>query len=383
MNRRLFLGGVLSTIGLLAGCGIRQGSFDGKVLVVGAGPAGMTAAHLLNRRGVEVEVLEALPGPGGRIRHNVDFADFPISLGGEWVHVDGSILAEIVDDPTAEITSALIPYDDSDQIALVDGDAVTFAPIRPQVFDVDTKFRGSSWLGFFETHVLPGIAGRIRFDTVATTVDHGGDRVVVTDANGVRHLADRVIVTVPLRILQQRGLTFTPPLEPARLAAIDGAVVWSGLKAFFEFDEAFYPAAIGFPDSETNAGQRLFYDAAYGQDTDQNILGVFSVGAQAEAYQAMNDEDFRLDVLGELDAAFAGAATRSYVRHLVHNWNEQPYAGAAYLEDDADPAISATLARPLGDKVFFAGDAYTSFDDWGSVHTAARSAAEAVNEVLR
>jgi monoamine oxidase len=106
------------------------------------------------------------------------------------------------------------------------------------------------------------------------------------------------------------------------------------------------------------------------------------VGAQAEAYQAMSGEQFVANVLDELDAAFDGAASRSYVRHLVQNWNDEPFAGGAYLEDNADSDISSELARPLGDLVFFAGDAYTSFDDWSSVHTAVRSAADAVERLL-
>ena len=366
---------------MLAGCG-DDGSFDGSVIVIGAGPAGMTAAYRLRRAGVDVRVLEAGPTHGGRIRHDLTFADFPISLGGEWVHVDGSVLAEIVDDASVEVSTELVPYTSSDEVAYVSGADVFIEPIVPDLFDIDTKFRGSSWLDFFNTYVVPDIADAIRYDTQVVAIDHSGDRATVTDSTGTTHTADHVIVAVPLRILQRRDITFSPPLEADRVETIDDAVVWSGLKAFFVFDERFYPAAIGFDDSETPAGQRLLYDAAHGQDTDLNVLGLFSVGAQAEAYQAMSDEELVRDVLGELDAASDGAASRSYVRHLVQNWNEEPFAGAAYLEDEAPPRISRRLAEPLGDIVSFAGDAYTSFDDWSSVHTAARSAIEAVDRLL-
>jgi monoamine oxidase len=100
------------------------------VVVVGAGPAGMSAAHLLRQRGVDTRVLEAVPTHGGRIQHDREFADFPISLGGESVHVDGAV-----------------------------------------------------------------------------------------------HEADRVIVTVPLRILQRRDITFTPALEDDRIETIDAVTV--------------------------------------------------------------------------------------------------------------------------------------------------------------
>lgn len=388
-RRRFCATGAAALTAILAGCGAdsAETSFDGRVLVVGAGPAGLTAAHLLRRAGVEVEVLEAGPTHGGRIRHDLDVADFPIPLGAEWVHVDGSILDEIVDDPSVDVGIDLVGYGPDDEVAIVGpgGDVVAVLPIEPEVFDGDTKFRGSSWLDFYDTNVVPGIADVIRYDTPIVEIDHGGDRVVATDAAGGTHTADRIIVTVPLRILQRRELAFVPPLEPERLAVIDEATVWSGFKAFIEFEEAFYPAAVAFPDSETADGQRLFYDAAHGQDSDRHILGLFSVGAQAEAYQAANrasPDEFIAGVLAELDAAFEGAASAGYVRHRVQDWNAEPFARAAYLEDDADPRISRQLARPLGDLVFFAGDAYTSFDDWSSVHTAARSAADAVEQLL-
>lgn len=384
LTRRQFVtSGAAAVAVLLAGCLPRSTSFTGKVLVVGAGPAGMTATHLLVQQGIDVEVLEAGSIHGGRIRHNLDFADFPISLGAEWVHVDGSILDEIVNDSTVEVTTELVGYQDSDEIAYIQNGATTFGPLVPEIFDVDTKFRGSSWLDFYNTYVTPGISDLIRYSTQIVAVDHSGDEVVLTDATGRTYSADRTIITVPLRILQRRDISFTPPLEADRLEAIDEATVWSGLKAFFEFDEAFYPAGVGFPDSDTDAGQRLFYDAAYGQRTDQNILGVFSVGAQAEAYQVMTDDELVASVLADLDDGFDGIASRSYRRHLVQNWNAEPFAGAAYLEDEADFRISRELSRPLGDRVFFAGDSYTSFADWSSVHAAARSAAEAVEAVLR
>ena len=395
-SRRVFLSSGAATLAaILAGCegddasgsaspssSSATGTPTGeRVVVVGAGPAGMSAAHLLRQRGVDTLVLEAGPTHGGRIRHDLEFADFPIPLGAEWVHVNGAILDEIVNDPDVAVTTELVPYTDDDQVAFVAG-GVTMLPLKPGIFDVDTKFVGSSWLDFFETYVVPGIADIIEYGAQVVEIDHGGESATLVTADGAVHEADRVIVTVPLRILQQRDVTFTPALEDDRVEIIESATVWSGLKAFFEFEEAFYPAAIAFPDSDTDEGQRLFYDAAYGQDTDQNIMGVFSVGAPAERYQAMSDDELSADVLGELDAAFDGAASRSYVRHLVQNWNDEPFAGAAYLADDASSAITRRLAEPLGERVLFAGSAYTSFDDWSSVHTAARSAADAVERIL-
>ncbi|MEM6805402.1 MAG: FAD-dependent oxidoreductase, partial [Bacteroidota bacterium] len=66
---------------------IEPGS-DEKVIIIGAGAAGLSAAYLLAQKGIEYEILEASTQYGGRMKRNIDFADFPIPLGAEWLHVE-------------------------------------------------------------------------------------------------------------------------------------------------------------------------------------------------------------------------------------------------------------------------------------------------------
>ncbi|WP_432479172.1 flavin monoamine oxidase family protein [Nocardioides sp. GXQ0305] len=56
-----------------------------RVLVVGAGIAGLTVANALHQAGVDYAVLEARPRMGGRL-HTVDLAGSPVDLGGSWLH---------------------------------------------------------------------------------------------------------------------------------------------------------------------------------------------------------------------------------------------------------------------------------------------------------
>jgi len=61
-----------------------------RVLVVGAGVAGLTAANALTHAGVECVVLEARDRIGGRL-HTVDVGGSPVDLGGSWIHMpDGN-----------------------------------------------------------------------------------------------------------------------------------------------------------------------------------------------------------------------------------------------------------------------------------------------------
>ncbi|MEM9036670.1 MAG: FAD-dependent oxidoreductase [Actinomycetota bacterium] len=394
ISRRRFLqlGGFGLAASFLTACGalferepggaLGEGEVEGSVIVIGAGPAGMTAAHLLRQRGADVRVLEALPTAGGRIAHTRDFVDFPISLGGEWLHVERTVLDDIVADEAVRIETVTVGYDEDGDFAMVDEDGELVAVSREDSgFDIDQKFVGSSWLDFFETYVLPGIEPLITFDTAVERIEYGEGGVRLTDTNGGVHEADRVVVTVPVAILQQGLVEFDPPLPDERLDTLDDARVWSGFKAFVEFDRRFYPTLLGPADSGAGGGQRLFYDAAYGQDSDAHVLGVFSVGEEAERYQAAGDGAIDL-ILAELDEIYDGVASESYVQHLTQNWNDQPWARGAYLTDDEDFRITRRLAGPIDDVVFFAGDGYTAFDDWSSVHAAAWSARDVVRDML-
>ncbi|MEM7416486.1 MAG: FAD-dependent oxidoreductase [Gemmatimonadota bacterium] len=384
MGRRRFLQlGVGGAAAALVGCRTSATRptplpSGGRVIVVGAGPAGVTAAYRLRQAGVDVQVLEAAPTHGGRIKHDLDFVDFPLSLGGEWVHVEAEVLQEIVNDPAIAVQTELAAYDPDDLAGYFDGELA----LGPMGTTPDLKFVGSSWLDFFDTYLFPRISDSVVFNTQVTHVDYSGPLVRLTDADGTTFEADRVIITVPLRILQRGDVAFSPPLPAERVEAIASANVWSGLKAFVEFSDHFYPAVLEIAEGSEEDGQRLYYDAAYGQVTDANVLGLFSVGLHAERYQALLPDRLIGRILEELDEIFDGAASRTYVRHIVQNWNAEPFAGAAYLADDAPWTLTRRLAGAVDGRVVFAGDAYTRFDDWSSVHAAARSAAEAVEELL-
>ncbi len=53
-----------------------------KVVIIGAGPAGLTAAYLLARRGVSVQVLEADPHYVGGLSRTVNYKGFHFDIGG-------------------------------------------------------------------------------------------------------------------------------------------------------------------------------------------------------------------------------------------------------------------------------------------------------------
>ncbi|WP_053385215.1 flavin monoamine oxidase family protein [Leucobacter celer] len=67
------------------------------VVVIGAGVAGLTAAHRLRQRGREVLVLEARDRVGGRVKSDLSNG-FLIEVGGQWVAPDQERLLYLIDE---------------------------------------------------------------------------------------------------------------------------------------------------------------------------------------------------------------------------------------------------------------------------------------------
>ena len=65
------------------------------VAVIGAGAAGLTAGFLLNKAGANFRIFEAAPIHGGRARKDHSLTNYPLDMGGEWVHTTNKVLNKL------------------------------------------------------------------------------------------------------------------------------------------------------------------------------------------------------------------------------------------------------------------------------------------------
>ena len=73
-----------------------------RILVIGAGLAGLAATRELSRHGYDVTILEARDRIGGRIWTSSQWPDLPVDLGASWIHgVDGNPLSALADEINA------------------------------------------------------------------------------------------------------------------------------------------------------------------------------------------------------------------------------------------------------------------------------------------
>lgn len=366
---------------VLASCNkqeIQNKKFSGKVIIIGAGAGGLSAGYLLNQLGIDFKIIEASSSYGGRMKINKDFADFPIPLGAEWLHTDKAIFNEIINNSKTSINIDTVNYNEqTDTFAYWENGQLDVSKLN----DSDIKFVNSSWFNFYEDYIIPSIVDKIEYNTIVQSIDYSNEQIIISSQNK-SYKADKVIVSVPLKILQNKDIDFIPELTQEKLNAINETEIWGGFKVFVEFSQKFYDTQIGFPISPETDGQKLYYDAAYGQNTLKNILGLFTVGKPSLDYANLSELKLKNYILNELDEIYSNQATPNFVKLISQNWNKEPFIQSGYMTDHADWKTVKILGKSVNDKLYFTGSEFTDGEDWVSVPSAAKSAKDTVQEII-
>lgn len=121
-----------------------------RVLVLGAGVAGLAAARALKEAGQQVIVLEAKDRLGGRTYTNRDFASVPVEFGAEFIHGERAATWELV--RALGLETLPWPKQDDSLVRLEDGRLLSMREARSQCPDFDLT---RSW-ALPEVDALPG-----------------------------------------------------------------------------------------------------------------------------------------------------------------------------------------------------------------------------------
>ena len=90
-----YLFGEIISSTLSSSCAVNH-EFSGKMIIIGGGAAGLSAACLLHRKGIQCLISEASSRCGGRLKKLEHFADFPLNAGAEWLHDRKSFTGELI-----------------------------------------------------------------------------------------------------------------------------------------------------------------------------------------------------------------------------------------------------------------------------------------------
>lgn len=404
--------------------------FQGKVIIVGAGAAGLHAAYVLKSKGIDFQILEASANYGGRLAKITGFADFPIDLGAQWLHGKNNILGDLI-----QKTKTRIVKDESgtkywfknnlvdklpENVNIFEGDGlpdITYkdyaiqkglgmdyeniieniagdqgaAASRISVYgnnedeknwcsgDEDYKF-SDTYYDLIDSQIAIHVKDKIRVNTIVKLIDYSGDIITVIDSNNNTYTASKVIITVPISILKLSNIQFSPSLPKEKTTAFSKIGMDAGMKVFLKFTNRFYHEnIIGGDICAAYADERI------GKTGKDNILLAFVMGTQAEYLTSLgNDSAITKALLSELDLMYNGQATSSFVSSHVENWTTHPFIRGAYSYSPVGMGNARIIAaQPVDNKLFFAGEAMNTNGHhqtvFGAVETGYREAYNILN----
>ncbi len=215
----------------------------------------------------------------------------------------------------------------------------------------------------------------VKLNHVVTRIDRDGSGQPVrvsTDRGEFR--ADKVLVTLPLGVLKDGAVTFGPPLPEAKQSAIARLGFGTLNKIALHYREPFWPTdqyVFGYLCRETDRYPTVVISMwkSHGQATLVMLLGA-SLGRELESWSDEEVAGYTTTVIRDMFGPDAPAPD-----HLSRTaWSTDPFARGSYacIGVDGSPKDLLTLAEPVGDNLFFAGEATNSYH-WGCVHSAYES----------
>lgn len=296
------------------------------VAIIGAGMSGLAAADALARRGYDVTIWEARDRIGGRIWTDNRLGT-ALDLGASWIHgTDGNPLTQLAKSQgvsTLATTDSYvirgsdgreIPDDDTpdwiDNVVSVQHSAgADTAEINVLAYLRDTDYGG-------EEVVFPGGYAQlldafssdydIQLNRELVRVEFDGEGVRLEDKAGQSDRVDTVIVTVPLGVLKQGSITFSPPLPAEKQSAIESLGMGTLDKVYLRYDDVFWDAdktwiitpETGLPQGQFNQWLNLY------PYTGQPIIMAFNGAQPARDLAKLSDAKIVERAQKTLDTAY-------------------------------------------------------------------------------
>jgi monoamine oxidase len=221
----------------------------------------------------------------------------------------------------------------------------------------------------------------IRLNHIVNEIEYADDGVTVTTPQG-EFAADYAVATLPLGVLKQGRVKFSPPLPPAKQTAIDRLGVNVLNKVYLRFPTVFWG------EEETDLLGHIAEDKGEWAEflniykyTDRPILLCFNAGEYGLAIEQRSDDDIVVSAMTVLRNIF-GDDVPDPEAALITRWNADPFAGGSYSHyaPGACPDDVEALAESVEAVLFFAGEA-TYAEHPATVHGAFLSGVRAAHEI--
>lgn len=426
------------------------------ILIIGAGAAGLYAAKLLSGQGHNITILEARDRTGGRIRTIEDHRfNLPVECGAEFVHGDLQLTIKLLkeaglkhhavkggiwrskngrleqqEDFIEDQEELLTKLKELEQdMSVLDFLQKYFAAEKyEELRSSFTKFvegydaadaRRASCYALLqemvgeqgENHRIDGgytqlidyLHGEcvkagcaIYLSTVVSSVAWSAGQVMVTTNSNRTFTASKVIITVPLGVLQlppgEEGHVAIKPLPPVIHECIHALGNTGVIKIILQFKDAFWKQR-----SQQQTGKKQDISFVFSDSVvptwwtqlpkDNAMITGWLAGPDSLKHKGETNEDMLrkgLESLAEIFSTDVAGLESKLIGWHVMNWIEEPFTRGAYAYETVDSKhAKRILSTPLSNTIYFAGEALHEGPERGTVEAALLTAeriADMINE---
>lgn len=411
-----------------------------KVIVIGAGIAGLAAAKTLKQANYEVTVIESQEKVGGRLRTDRSLG-VPFDEGASWIHgpkhnpitnlaYNAGASNYLTDDESLiiydqngkpyedkyaekeyksyedalekvqssgsisksfqEVFNSLYPDKANDPLwlymlsAYLEFDTGSdISELSSHQIDDDEVFKGKDVIitNGYDTvanYLAKGL--RIQLNEKVTAIKYAsGIRVETTMAN---YDADYVIVTVPLGVLKAGHINFDPVLPTHKQNAVNQIKMSAVNKFLLVFDTCFWDKNIQYIGYTPSVKGKFNYFVNVNKFLSGNALMTFAFGNYGKLTENLSDAEIIQEIMGHLKVIY-GNSIPNPVHLLRTKWSSNPHTLGSYSFATAGSDTSAfdILAQDIDKKVFFAGE-HTSKAYRGTVHGAYLSGIREATKII-
>jgi monoamine oxidase len=234
------------------------------------------------------------------------------------------------------------------------------------------------------------IRGLVQTETPVTSINYAGDLITIKDKSGKEYQANKVIVTVPLAVLKNSGITFSPGLPTENSSALTKFGMDASIRVVMEFKKNLWGENTGYIWGGAKLPQIL--NTGVGRSVFYRTLSFTINGSAASTLSAMTRDQQLTAILAELDAVYDGQAS-AFVRKDLNNnrivaaikdWSKEEYikGGYSYPLVSASATDRTNLSKPISNKIYFAGEATDIGGDAGTINGALASAERVTKEII-
>lgn len=436
---------VLLVPNFLASCSKDEmtASPNGKtVIIIGAGISGLAAAKKLKDKGFSVIVLESQEKIGGRIRTDKSLG-IAFDEGASWIHgPKGNPITNL-----ASQAGAITYLTDDDNLQVFDNNGTAYSDsfldaqytqfenalnavrntgtqnqsfqavfnslyptqannrlwkymlsaylefdtggdiskLSSKFFDDDEAYSGKDLIvtnGYDKITNLLGQELDIRLNSRVTELNYTATKSLVK-VNGNSIEADYVIVCVPLGVLKNNSIAFTPTLPLAKQSAIQNTKMGNVNKFLFIWNTPFWDnnfQYIGYtPDTK---GKFNYLMNMLKFLPTSNGLMTFAFGDYATVTETMTDAQIISEVMAQLKTVYGNNIPNpNGMQRTKWGQNINTFGAYSFATSGTTSADFDTMATQISNKIFFAGE-HTIRDYRGTVHGAYLSGIREADKII-